>query len=481
LIIASIKDEFMIIRDLPLEQTLAQLPPEWPQELFPQVQSQVKTSSEKVVVLDDDPTGTQTVHGVPVLTNWTVEALCREFENDLPAVFLLTNSRSLLLPEAEALNIEIGQNLVKAAAMTGRRFVVISRSDSTLRGHFPGEVQALAEGLQQDFDAWTLIPFFLQGGRYTINNIHYVAEGELLIPAGMTQFAQDATFGYQASDLRQWVAEKSGGRIAAGKVAVISLEDIRSGGPDRVKEQMLNLQGNTVCVVNAVSMQDITVFTAGLLKARTLGGRYLHRTAASFVPVRAGIATRPLLTRKELELPDTGGGLFVIGSYVPKTTTQVSYLLDADDVTAIEIDVQRLLAESERMAEISRVIAEVDRSLSGGKDVAIYTSRKLITGADASQSLLIGQRVSAALVAIVQGISVRPRYLLAKGGITSSDVAVKGLNVRRAMVLGQILPGVPVWQTKEESRFPGLTYIVFPGNVGGPEAVAHIQRTLKSS
>ena len=463
-----------------LEAAVAQLPPEWPHDLFPQVQAQVKSAGEKVVVLDDDPTGTQTVHAVPVLTEWSVEVLCREFESDLPAFFLLTNSRSLLLPDAEAINIEIGRNLVEAALKTGRRFVVISRSDSTLRGHFPGEVEALAEGLQQRFDAWTLIPYFLQDGRYTIGNVHYVADGEFLIPVGETQFAQDATFGFHSSDLRQWVAEKTGGRIAADEVAAISLEDIRLGGPERVKEQMLNLRQGAVCVVNAVSMQDMNVFTAGLLEARAMGRKYLHRTAASFVPVRAGIPTRPLLVAEELNLPQEGGGLFVIGSYVTKTTTQLSHLLAAADVSPVEIDVQSLLTDPDRTAEIGRVIAAADTFLSSGDDVALYTSRRLITGVDAAQSLLIGQQVSAALVAIVRGISVRPRYLVAKGGITSSDVAVKGLGVKRAMVLGQILCGVPVWQTKEESRFPGLTYIVFPGNVGGPEAVAAIQKSLRS-
>ena len=300
-----------------------------------------------------------------------------------------------------------------------------------------------------------------------------------MIPAGETQFAQDATFGYHASDLRQWVAEKTDGRIAADDVAAISLQDIRLGGPQRVKEQMLNLRQGVVCVVNAVSMQDLNVFTSGLLEARAMGRKYLHRTAASFIPVRAGIPPRPLLTLEELDLPQEGGGLFVIGSYVPKTTMQVSHLLASAGVSAVKIDVNRLLTEPERAAEIRHVIAAADTFLNNGDDVALYTSRSLITGDDAAQSLLIGQRVSAALVAIVRGISVRPRYLVAKGGITSSDVAVKGLEVKRAMVLGQILCGVPVWQTKEESRFPGLTYIIFPGNVGGPEAVANIQKSLR--
>ena len=53
-----------------------------------------------------------------------------------------------------------------------------------------------------------------------------------------------------------------------------------------------------------------------------------------------------------------------------------------------------------------------------------------------------------------------------KGGITSSDVGTKALAVKKARVLGQIQPGIPVWQTGAESRFPGTPYVIFPGNVG---------------
>ncbi len=103
-----------------------------------------------------------------------------------------------------------------------------------------------------------------------------------------------------------------------------------------------------------------------------------------------------------------------------------------------------------------------------------------MTGVDAESSLAIGRRVSDGLVAIVRAISVRPRYLLAKGGITSSDIATQGLGVKRALVLGQLLPGVPVWQLGPETRYPGLGYIVFPGNVGGPQALAEVVLGLRS-
>ena len=185
-------------------ETLAKLPPAWPVSLLPQIQAQVRSSGRKIVVLDDDPTGTQTVYDIPVLTEWPVEVLAQEFLTDSPAFYLLTNSRSVPLSQAQAMNADIGRNLLAAAQQTGRDFVVVSRSDSTLRGHFPGEVEALAEALGRRFDAWLIIPFFLEGGRYTINDIHYVAEGESLVPVGETPFAQDKAFGYRASDLKEW-------------------------------------------------------------------------------------------------------------------------------------------------------------------------------------------------------------------------------------------------------------------------------------
>jgi uncharacterized protein YgbK (DUF1537 family) len=393
--------------------------------------------------------------------------------------YLLTNSRSLPLAHAESMNAEIGGNLVEAAGQANRDFVVVSRSDSTLRGHFPGEVKALAGALKQNFDAWLIIPFFLEGGRYTINDTHYVAEGDRLVPAGQTEFARDAVFGYRASNLRQWVEEKMGGQVKAEAVASISIEDIRVGGPNGVTERLGGLAQGSMCVVNAASMRDLQVFTQGLLMAEARGQRFLYRTAASFVQVRAGLAPRPLLTRADFDLSEPAGGLIVVGSHVPRTTSQVNTLLAQPQVVSLECRVETLLDDSRREDEIGRLAQQVDQTLRDDRDVMVYTSRQLRSGEDAETNLSIGHQVSEALVAITRAISTRPRYLLAKGGITSSDVATRGLDVKRALVLGQILPGVPVWQLGEESRYPGLTYIVFPGNVGGPEALVDIVSSLR--
>jgi uncharacterized protein YgbK (DUF1537 family) len=233
-----------------------------------------------------------------------------------------------------------------------------------------------------------------------------------------------------------------------------------------------------VCAVNAASYRDMEVFVRGLLTAEAQGHRFLYRTAASFVRVRAGLSPRPLLTRADFDVSESAGGLFVVGSHVPRTTSQVNVLLAHPGMVGLEINVEALLDQSRREGEIQRVSGQAEQALRGGEDVAIYTGRQLVTGADAESSLSIGQRVSEGLVAMVRAISLRPRYLVGKGGITSSDLATQALDVKRALILGQILPGVPVWQLGPESRYPGLGYIVFPGNVGDSQSLVKIATAL---
>jgi len=460
------------------EELFATLPPEWPQDLLPAIRQQVQASGRSLVVLDDDPTGTQTVYNVPVLTTWDVADLQQEFAAATPVFYILTNSRSLPLKEAEALNREIAQNLAAASAQAERPFTVVSRSDSTLRGHYPGEVDALLDGLGQAVDVQLIIPYFLEGGRYTVNDIHYVAEqieGEdWLVPASQTPFAQDAAFGYQNSDLKAWIAEKTAGQVPAENVASLSLEDIRKGGPDRIAQQLLSLEQGTVSVVNAVTLGDMAVVVQAILQAEEAGKQFLYRTAASFVQIRAGLVTKPLLKLSDLALSGKHGGLIVIGSYVPKSTEQLSYLLKTGEVSPVELDVAVLLDDERQHEAIQSATQAIDALLIQGKNAVLYTSRKLITGQDAEGSLKIGQRVSSSLVRVVQSIRTPPRYLIAKGGITSSDVATLGLGVKRAIVQGQVAPGVPVWQTGAESRFPEMPYVVFPGNVGQGDTLADI-------
>lgn len=467
---------------IPLRELLAGLPPEWPHDVLGDVQALNRALGRVVVALDDDPTGTQTVHGIDVLTEWSVESLAGALAPRPPAFYVLTNSRSLTAASAAALAAEIGHNLGRAARQTGVDVAVISRSDSTLRGHYPAEVDALEAALGAElgapFAAQIIAPFFFDGGRLTVNDTHYVREGDDLVPAGETEFARDSAFGYRASNLPAWVEEKTAGRVAAADVRSVSLDDIRQGGPARVAELLRPWPGGRVAIINAASERDIEVAALGALQAEAAGDRYLYRTAASFVRARAGIPRRDLLAPGELLAGQGGrGGLVVVGSYIQKSSVQLAALLGLPGIEAVELSVGAVLAGG-AAAEAARAAAALDRALGDGRVGVVHTSRALVTGQDGAASLAIGQAVSAALVDTVRRVAARPRYLIAKGGITSSDTATKALGIRRARVLGQLLPGVPVWRAGAESRWPDLPYIVFPGNVGGPDALAQAVASL---
>jgi uncharacterized protein YgbK (DUF1537 family) len=305
--------------------------------------------------------------------------------------------------------------------------------------------------------------------------VHYVAEGDQLVPAGQTEFARDPAFGYHASNLRAWVEEKTGGRVPRASVASISLDDIRLGGPDAVRARLEALPRGSVCIVNCVGARDLEVFTLGLLKAELAGRTFLYRTAASFAAVRMGLKARPLLSPEEVRLGENGA-LIVAGSYVPRSTSQLQVLLGEGSVTGLELKASTVLDDSRCKTEVARVAQQAGRLIAEGRDAAVFTSRQMVSVRNSEESLSIGQKISAAVVDVVRSIEVRPRYVLAKGGITSSDVATRALGVKRAMVRGQVLPGVPVWELGPESRYAGLPYIVFPGNVGTADSIVRIVR-----
>ncbi|HEU5432646.1 MAG TPA: four-carbon acid sugar kinase family protein, partial [Thermomicrobiales bacterium] len=210
----------------------------------------IAASDRQVVAIDDDPTGVQTVHAVAVLADWSVPMLAAELAGERPAFFILTNSRSMPAAEARRVNAEIARNLRAASRQTGVDFVVASRSDSTLRGHFPAETDALA-GALGNIDAVLICPAFFEGGRVTIDDVHYVRLGDRLVPAAETEFARDAAFGYRSSNLRYWIAEKTGGRFGADDVVSISLADIRDGGPHRVAARLAAAARGRPVVLNA--------------------------------------------------------------------------------------------------------------------------------------------------------------------------------------------------------------------------------------
>ena len=466
---------------------LTDLPPAWSEDLLPTIREEIARSGRRVVVLDDDPTGTQTSHGVLVVTEWSEDELAGALQGSHPAVFVLTNSRSLHEPQAVALAAEAGRNLARASKRVGVDVVIGYRGDSTLRGHYPAESWALRDAfageIGRPFDGEILAPFFEEGGRFTIGDTHYVQQGEDLVPAGETEFARDAAFGYRSSFLPAWVQEKSQGRVAAGVVGSVSIEDIRQGGPDRVAEILKGVSGGKVVVANSATYRDMEVFVLGLLRAEAAGRRFIYRVSASFVRVRAGMAGRPLLTIADLYpagAPAVAGITFV-GSHVQRSTEQLEQAVNLPDLQVRELKVARLLEPATRDAEVHDVVAWLEDQYPRGRDALLYTSRSVVTGRTPEESLQVSQIISAAAVEVARRLTTPPRYIIAKGGITSNDLALKALGVHQATVPGQVAPGIPCWVLGDESRFPGVPYVIFPGNVGTPKTLADVITLLRAS
>jgi uncharacterized protein YgbK (DUF1537 family) len=376
-----------------------------------------------IAVLDDDPTGSQTVHDVPIVLDLDDEAIRPAGET----TFFLTNSRSL--PEAEA--AELTERVARRLFERAPEIEIVSRSDSTLRGHVAAEVAAIERARRavtgEGYDGILFAPAFFEAGRYTRHDVHYAGD----VPVGETEFARDATFAYHSSNLREFVREKVG-------------DDRRW------------------VIVNAESYEDLD---AVVREVRASGRRFLYRTGPSFVRSLAGI--EPIAPLTDLG-QRAGHGLLVVGSHVGLTTRQVEAV---EGLHEIELDVTALDPEG--------VGDEVVRALRE-HDVLLYTSRDLVRGDD---PLATARNVSAAVTQVVRAaLDARPAWIIAKGGITSHDVAVHGLGIRRATVLGQLLPGmVSVFRPDDaDERAVGMPYVVFAGNVGDEGTLAEIVERFRA-
>ena len=437
------------------------------------LKKEIENNDTKFVVLDDDPTGVQTVHDISVYTDWTVESMKKGFMDDNKVFYILTNSRGMTEAETTKIHHEIIDAVAQAAAETGKNYQFISRSDSTLRGHYPLETELLKEGVERSgktVDGEVLFPFFKEGGRFTIDNTHYVKYGDELVPAAQTEFAKDKTFGYTHSSIPEYVEEKTKGAYKAENVTCIALEDLRALNIDKITEQLTNVKDfNKVCV-NAIDYCDVKAFCIALYRAMAAGKSFMFRTAAGFVKVVGGVTDIPLLTRKEMVVKETDiGGIVVVGSHTAKTTAQLEELLKLDNVVPVEFKSSLVLDGDEAFYnEVKRCVAEEEKIIASGKTAVCFTERKLLTVEnDTKESALIRSvKISDGVQRLVGDLSITPAFVIAKGGITSSDVGTKALKVKCANVMGQIKPGIPVWQTGSESRFPQTPYVIFPGNVG---------------
>ncbi len=449
------------------------------------LKKEIAASPTKIVVLDDDPTGVQTVHDVSVYTNWDMDSIRAGFAESSKLFYILTNSRSMTVEETTKVHKEIASAVAAVSKEMDTPYLMMSRSDSSLRGYYPLEPELLREGMEKNgiqVDAEVLCPFFKEGGRYTIGNIHYLRYGNELVPAAETEFAKDKTFGYTSSSIPEYIEEKTGGAYSADRVTCISLDRLRACDYDAIEAQLMEVKDfNKICV-NAIDYCDIKVFSVALYRAMAKGKNFMFRTAAGLVKVMGGVSDIPLLTREDMVVKETeNGGIVVVGSHTQKTTSQLNELLKLDCVAPVQFDSNKVLdGDKAFYAEVNRCVAEAERIMLAGKTAVCYTRRTLLAleGDTKESALLRSVKISDGVQRLVAELKITPAFVVAKGGITSSDVGTKALKVRRANVMGQIRPSVPVWQTGEESRFPQMPYVIFPGNTGNEETLREVVEIL---
>ena len=349
------------------------------------------------------------------------------------------------------------------------------RGDSTLRGHYPAESWALRDAFAaesgQPFDGEILAPFFEEGGRFTIGDTHYVQQGEELTPAGETEFARDAAFGYRSSFLPAWVQEKSQGRVR-GRGGRLGLDRGHAPGrPGPRRRDPEGRLGRQVVVANSASYRDMEVFVLGLLRAEAAGKRFIYRVSASFVRVRAGMAGRPLLTIDDLYpggAPSTAGITFV-GSHVRRSTEQLEQAVNLRRPPGARAEggAPAGRRDPRRRGPGHGLLA--GGAVPAGRDALVYTSRGVVTGQSAEESLHVSQTVSAAMVDVAQRLKTPPRYVIAKGGITSNDLALKAFGVHQATVPGQVAPRHPVLGAGRREPLPGRAVRDLPRQRRHPE------------
>ncbi|MFJ7364861.1 four-carbon acid sugar kinase family protein [Peribacillus frigoritolerans] len=451
-----------------------------------EIKAHLKQTKHKFIVLDDDPTGVQTVHDIFVITDWGKDWIKKGLSDERSVLYILTNTRSYNAEKTENINREIVQNIVDVTKEMGINYSIISRSDSTLRGHYPLEINVLQDELLKTADVQIsghlIVPAFFEAQRYTIDNIHYLGIDGQLVPVNETEFANDSVFGFNTANLPKWIEEKTNGSVASESALIISLEDIHDGGIDKVYEILLSANNNTPIIVNAKSYYDLDIVSLAVLKAIDSGKQFLFRTAASIVKSIAGIQDRPYLSANEIVSNDenqNNGGFIIVGSHTNKTTEQIKELMNKYPIEQIEMNVVKVLNKETRTEELTRVCHLVDHNISSNRDTLVYTSRDLISAKDKEENLKISQTVSSSLVKVIRSLKVKPKFIMAKGGITSSDVATDGLEIKYAKVLGQAIAGVPVWLTGNEAKFKNTPYIVFPGNVGDKDSIAQIFENIK--
>jgi len=442
----------------------------------------------KILVIDDDPTGSQTVHSCPLLLRWDPATLAAGLEHPSPLLFLLANTRALA-PQAAAERVgQICRALAAALPAAGvTRWWLVSRGDSTLRGHFPLEVDVISAELGP-FAATLLIPAFLEGGRTTVGGVHLL-HGQ---PVDQTPFARDGLFGYGTSYLPAWVEEKSGGRIPAQQVQRLDaaeLERAAADGGQALAARLAGWQNQPVVAVDAQRPQQLAAL-AGVVRASSRP--VLAQSAASWIQALAELPPQP---RNAAGLAQgrrrgLGGkplpGLVLVGSHVPLADAQLEQLLREPGCAGIELPVARLARVLEGplpeplLASLEQDwLVQLQALLAEGHTPVLFTSRGELCCGSAAERRRLGDGLAALMARLAAALAPQLGYLISKGGITTHTLLADGLGLAAVELQGQLLPGLSLVLTPAEAVVPQLPVLTFPSNLGDAGTLRQAWRCME--
>lgn len=435
--------------------------------------------ADVVVILDDDPLGGQAVCGIPVYLSWNIDTLIKAFKKDDQAFFILTSTRSMGEEDAFSTCYEIAFNVATVAQRMGKTIQIICRSDSTLRIHYPVETEAIIKGMNDadlHVDGEIIFPFFEEGKRYTYNNEQYglIEDGELL-PVSQMEYAFDKTFGFMTSYLPEWIEEKSSGRISASSVKTVDLSQLRSGWRNMVNT-IFSENGFCVSVVDSIEYRDLFTIIHAVTELRNKGRSYILRVAASGVRAAIFNTNDKKMLQTVLEEKSPGKILVAAGSHMKRTTAQLSYLIDnSKTIKPVVFDQRTVFNTDSLRQEVDRAVSEIHAAVAKGYNVLLETRRERvdIAGASAEAQLALSVKISKSFMEIIDKVKKEFSCIIAKGGNTSSDIVRECFHAEYATVMGQLIPGVPVWRLPD-----GPLIVIFPGNVGETESLADAYKKL---
>ncbi len=446
----------------------------------------------KIIIIDDDPTGSQTVNDCNLILRWDYETLLKGLKDSSNLLFILANTRSLSKEDVKIRLKEICsalREIMNNSSFAEEDFVLISRGDSTLRGHNFLEPDIINE-LLGPFDATFYIPAFIEGNRTTVNGNHFVDN----IPINKTIFSKDKIFGFNTSNIKELLCEQSNYQLDFNNIENICIKDfeaLETNQPSKLFMRIEKLKNNKKVIVDIMDYSQLDKFSSivrSLLKKK----KFLFRSAASFISSLSNVKRTQKdhiyfsQLRRKNNSDKAMKGLIVVGSYVELTTRQLNKVLEISLCKPIEVNVFKLyeffkIGDNLNINSLKKLILNsIRQNLIRESIPVLYTSREIISPIDKNDLIQFQLFLSAFIAEIVSAIKNEIGYLISKGGITTNTIISEGLEAESVYLEGQILPGISLVTFNLLKQKGKLPIVTFPGNIGNKMSLVKALEILEN-